>query len=73
MERVAFVEELADIIEADISSFTLDSDFRKSADFWSSLVEFGVIIFMQDRCGVQISADDLTKLKTVGELYALVQ
>lgn len=66
-----FIDELAEIIEADPSSLTLESDFRKSCEFWSSLTGFGILIFMQDRLGVRLEVDDFLRLNTVGELYAL--
>jgi len=66
-----FIDELAEIIEADPSSLTLESDFRKSCEFWSSLTGFGILIFMQDRLGVRLEVDDFLRLNTIGELYAL--
>ena len=44
-----FIEEIAEIIEADPATLTLDSDFRESADYWSSLTGFSILIFLQDR------------------------
>ena len=53
-----FIEEIAELIEADPSQLTMDSDFRESADYWSSLTGFSILIFMQDRCGVNVPVDD---------------
>jgi len=71
MDERQFINELAEIIEADPSSLTLESDFRKSCEFWSSLTGFGILVFMQDRLGVKLEVDNFLKLNTVGELYAL--
>ena len=55
MTEKQFIEEIAEIIEAeDASKLSMESNFRESADFWSSLTGFSILIFMQDRCGVNI-------------------
>ena len=68
MTEKQFIEELAEILEADHTTLTLDSDFRESADYWSSLTGFSILIFMQDRCGVNIPVDDFLEMHTVGDL-----
>ncbi|WP_346689508.1 phosphopantetheine-binding protein [uncultured Cloacibacillus sp.] len=69
MDVKQFIEEIAEIIEADPTTLTLDSDFRESADYWSSLTGFSILIFMQDRCGVKVSVDDFLEMSTIGDLY----
>lgn len=69
MDIKQFIEEIAEIIEADPTTLTLDSDFRESADYWSSLTGFSILIFMQDRCGVKVSVDDFLEMYTIGDLY----
>ena len=69
MNEKQFIEEIAEIIEADASGLIMNSDFRESADFWSSLTGFSILIFMQDRCGVNISVDDFLRMNTVADLY----
>lgn len=69
MDTKQFIEELAEILEADPTTLTLDSDFRESADYWSSLTGFSILIFMQDRCGVNVSVDDFLEMHTIGDLY----
>lgn len=69
MTEKQFIEELAEIIEADPTTLTLDSDFRESADYWSSLTGFSILIFMQDRCSVKVSVDDFLEMNTIGDLY----
>lgn len=69
MDTKQFIEELAEILEAEPTTLTLDSDFRESADYWSSLTGFSILIFMQDRCGVNVSVDDFLEMHTIGDLY----
>ena len=70
MDTKQFIEEIAEIIEAeDVSKLSLKSDFRESADFWSSLTGFSILVFMQDKCGVNIPVDDFLKMNTIGDLY----
>ena len=70
MNEKQFIEEIAEIIETDAYELTMESDFRESADFWSSLTGFSILIFMQDRCGVNISVDDFLNMNTVADLYS---
>ncbi|MCQ4764175.1 acyl carrier protein [Cloacibacillus evryensis] len=70
MNEKQFIEEIAEIIETDASELTMESDFRESADFWSSLTGFSILIFMQDRCGVNIPVDDFLNMNTVADLYS---
>lgn len=69
MDVKQFIEELAEILEANPTTLTLDSDFRESADYWSSLTGFSILIFMQDRCGVNVPVDDFLEMNTIGDLY----
>ncbi|MDR2178731.1 MAG: acyl carrier protein [Synergistaceae bacterium] len=61
--------EIADIIEADPQGLSLESDFRESADFWSSLVGFSLLTFLEEQCGCVLSIDEFLECKTVGDLY----
>ncbi|MDR1622058.1 MAG: acyl carrier protein [Synergistaceae bacterium] len=73
MEVSQFINEIADIIEADPKILSLESDFRESADFWSSLVGFALLTFLEDQCGAVLSIDGFLECKTVGDLYAKAQ
>ena len=70
MNEKQFIEEIAEIIETDASELTMESYFRESADVWSSLTGFSILIFMQDRCGVNIPVDDFLNMNTVADLYS---
>ena len=67
-----FIIEVADIIEADPRSLSLKSDFREAADFWSSLVGFALLTFMEDRYGTTLSVEEFIECQTVDDLYAKI-
>ena len=69
MTEKEFIVEIAEIIEADAKDLTCESDFRKSADYWSSLTGFCILVFMQDKCGTQLSVEDFLEMNTIAELY----
>lgn len=69
MNERTFIEDIAEIIEADPKELTLDSDFRKSADYWSSLTGFGILVYLQDKYDVNIDVDYFLELNTIKELY----
>ena len=65
-----FIDGVADILEAEPENLTLASDFREAADFWSSLVGFALLCFMEERYGVELSVDEFIKCETIGDLYS---
>lgn len=69
MNERTFIEEIAEIIEADPKELTLNSDFRKSADYWSSLTAFCILVFLQDKCNTPLSVEDFIEMNTIAELY----
>ena len=64
-----FIMEVAEIIEADPESLSLESSFREAADFWSSLVGFALLTFLEERYGTTLSVDDFIACQTIGDLY----
>jgi acyl carrier protein len=72
MEIPQFIDEIADIIEADPQTLSLESDFRESSDFWSSLVGFALLTFLEDQCGTMLSLDEFTGSRTIGDLYSKI-
>jgi len=69
MTEKEFIAEIVEIIEADPKEVTLDSDFRKSADYWSSLTGFCILVFLQDKCGTTLPVEDFLEMNTIAELY----
>jgi acyl carrier protein len=70
VEVSQFINEIADIIEADPQTLSIESDFRESADFWSSLVGFALLTFLEEQCGAALSIDEFIESKTIGDLYS---
>jgi acyl carrier protein len=73
MEIPQFINEIADIIEADPQTLSLESDFRESSDFWSSLVGFALLTFLEDRCGAALTIEEFLESRTLGDLYSKTQ
>jgi len=69
MNEREFIDEVAEIIEAAPESLSLASNFREEADFWSSLVGFALLTFIEERCGMVLSVDDFIACATIGDLY----
>jgi acyl carrier protein len=70
MER--FCEQLAEILEVDPALLTPDYAFRSVPD-WGSLMGFSILILLQDDYGCRLTVEHFLQLKTVGELYAVVE
>jgi acyl carrier protein len=67
-----FIYQVAEIIEADPENLSLESDFREEADFWSSLVGFALLTFMEDQYGAQLSVEAFIDCRSIGDLYAKI-
>ena len=67
-----FIAEVADIIEADPKKLSMESSFREEADFWSSLVGFALLTFLEDQCEARLSVDEFIACVTVGDLYSKI-
>jgi acyl carrier protein len=72
MNAQEFINEIAGIIEADPQTLALESGFREAADFWSSLVGFALLTFLEDCCGTMLSIEEFIECQTVGDLYAKI-
>lgn len=62
----AFCARVADILETD--GVTLETDFR-ALPGWCSLQAFGLLVFLENDCGVRMDIPAFRRLSRVGELY----
>jgi acyl carrier protein len=68
MER--FLELVAEILEVDPESISMDTDFRNDVDGWDSMKGFSIICMIEDEYQVQIDVPSFLRCRTVGDLYA---
>ncbi len=68
MER--FLELIAEILEVDPESISMDTDFRNDVEGWDSLRGFAIICMIEDEYQVQIDVPSFLECRTVGDLYA---
>lgn len=64
-----FLENVADVFEVEPDEVSMDMDFRKDIEGFSSLVGFSLIVMMEDEYGVKVPVDDFLKCVTVRDLY----
>jgi len=63
----AFCARIAEILEAD--AVVPGTDFR-SLPGWCSLQAFGILVFLENDCGVRLDVEAFSRLRTVGDIYA---
>jgi len=64
-----FCARLAEILETDaVVPFT---EFR-SLPGWCSLQAFGILVYLENDCGLRLDISSFGRLNTVGELYAAI-
>jgi len=62
-----FCARIADILETD--SVSPDTDFR-ALPGWCSLQAFGLLVYLENDCGLSLDISSFGRFATVGDLYA---
>ena len=72
MEINNFIQNFSDLFEdTDTSVFNADTRFR-DLDEWSSLIALSVLAMVDEEYDIQLSADEMRKADTIGELFNTV-
>lgn len=64
-----FIDLIAEILEVESSTISLNTDFRNDIEDWDSMKGFSIICMIEDEYGVQISVPDFLNCITIGDLY----
>jgi acyl carrier protein len=72
MDKEAFMEDLAGVLDVDRSEINEGTPL-KNADNWDSIAHLAAIAAIDERFGITVPAKELTGVRTVGELIALVE
>lgn len=72
MEKKDFISNFADLFEdTDVSGFNEETRFRDLEE-WSSLIALSVLSMVDEEYDVQLTADEMRNVDTIGELYNTV-
>lgn len=72
MELKDFIQNFASLFEdTDISEFKEETKFR-DLDEWSSLIALSVLAMVDEEYDVQLTADEMRKATTIGDLFNTV-
>ena len=71
MDSEAFMSAVADALGVEAES--LDDSTELNDDNWDSLAHLAAIAAFDEKFGVTVPAKDLTSVRSVGELRALVE
>ena len=66
-----FLNEMADILEIDPETITLDTQFRDVPD-WGSMMGFSIIVMVENEYHIKISVPEFLEMNTVGDIYARI-
>lgn len=66
-----FIENMADAIEIDRATLSLDTEYKELAA-WDSLAALSMIAMIDDSYEVAVGGDDLESTRTVKDLWELV-
>ena len=72
LKEKEFLGKMAEILETESDSISLDTNFRNDIEDWDSMKGFSIILMLEDDYGVFFEVHDFMKCKTIGELFARV-
>ncbi len=61
---------MSEILETD--AVAPSTDFR-SLPGWCSLQAFGILVYLENSCGLRLDVGAFSRLSTIGEIYALLE
>lgn len=67
-----FIEKMKEAFEIKNRELNMDDEFR-SYDEWDSLAYLSIIGILDDDYDIQIEEAEFKKLRTVADIYALIQ
>lgn len=70
MDEKTFLQTVADILEAEVESVSLEANLDDLG--WDSLSNISFIAEVDEKAGLTIDADQLAEAELVSDLYALV-
>lgn len=73
MEIKEFIASIASQFDdTDISEFKAETNFRDLEE-WSSLTALAILNMMEKKCHIVIKAEEMSKTKSIQELFNLMQ
>lgn len=72
MTEEQFLAGIADALELDNESMTINDDFR-SYEEWDSLTFLALLTLMNEEYGIKLSIDTFNAIRTWKDLYTLLQ
>jgi acyl carrier protein len=71
MEKKAFMEDLAAVLEVEPAE--LCEDLELNRDNWNSLAIVSAIVLLDEQFGITIEGDKLRECSSVGNLWSLIE
>jgi acyl carrier protein len=72
VDVVGFVRGAAEVLELDAERLSLETEFRTAVPDWSSLLGYGLILWMEESYGFVCPVAEFQKARYLGDLLALV-
>lgn len=69
MDKVKFLEDLAEILEEDVVN---ESDVLADFDAWDSLSILSILSYVSEHYKIQLKNDDIRAQETVGDLVNFI-
>jgi acyl carrier protein len=67
-----FLSEMAEILEVDVGSISMETRFR-DIEGWGSMAGYSILITMEESYGTRIPVTEFLKLNTFSDLYSKIE
>ena len=67
-----FIRGAAEVLDVDARTLSLETPFRDSVPHWSSLLGYGLIVWMEETYGFAWPVDAFEEAITLGDLFDIV-
>lgn len=67
------LEQMADILEADIAELDLETEFKDDKFDWDSLKGYAMLVMLEEEFNIEMTVEDFIETKKIKDLYDYIQ
>ena len=73
IDAAGFIRGAAEVLYVDAEKLSLETEFRQAVPHWSSLLGYGLIVWMEEIYGFNCPIADFEQAKRLGDLFDMVR
>jgi hypothetical protein len=69
MDVAGFIRGAAEVLDVDAQTLSLETEFRTAVPHWSSLLGYGLIVWMEETYGFDCPIGEFQRAKRLRDLF----